>query len=62
MSQKTFDKRIRFVFTTAKTGHGDPMLINDWYCSLSKKDRDTTPNPVLLERFIAWLPIKEVQA
>ena len=55
MSRKTFDKRLHFIGQASNAGL-NVTVANAWYCSLTKKRRDTTPNPELMTEFQAWLP------
>lgn len=55
-----FDKRINFAFITARDHGVDAILANEWYCSLTVKERKA-PNAELRARFLAWLPTNELE-
>ena len=53
MSSKAFSKRIHFTAIASNKGY-DCLLANEWYCSLTIRDRRDTPNSELLDRFTSW--------
>lgn len=50
MSTKAFDKRMRFVALATNAGH-DTLKANEWYCSHSKRERETVSLEDLLAQF-----------